>query len=115
MNELIAHLVGDYILQNHWMANEKVKRWFPAFVHGFFYTLPFLFLTQNPIALLIIGGTHVVIDRFRLAKIVARIRNWCFTDTSFPEETPIWLTFWLMIITDNTIHLIINHFALMTK
>jgi hypothetical protein len=73
---LLAHLVGDYILQSHWMAQEKVRRWWPAFVHGAFYTLPFLLITTDWRALLIIGGTHAVIDRYRLAKYLVWAKNW---------------------------------------
>jgi hypothetical protein len=112
MNELLAHLVGDYFLQSHWLANEKTKRWFPAIVHGLLYTVPFLLLTTDPVKLLIISVTHMVIDRYRLANWVARIKNWTFTPNGYPEETPAWLTVWLMIITDNTMHLLINHFVL---
>lgn len=72
---LVAHLFGDYVFQNQWMADHKVKRLWPAIVHGFFYTLPFLFITLNPWSLLIIFGTHVVIDRYRLAKYVVWFKN----------------------------------------
>jgi hypothetical protein len=68
MIELLAHLWGDYVLQNHWMANTKTKRTWPAFVHAFCYTLPFLFLTWSWKALLVIGVTHFLIDRLRLPK-----------------------------------------------
>lgn len=67
MTELLAHLVGDYCLQNHWMAMNKTSAWLPAIVHAFFYTLPFLFLSSDPRVLAIIFGTHLLIDRFRLA------------------------------------------------
>ena len=112
MEQLLAHLVGDYILQSHWMATEKVKRWWPALVHGFFYALPFILLTTNPIKLLTIGFTHSVIDRYRLANWIGRIKNWQFTQTGYPEETPTWLTTWLMIIADNNLHLLINYLVL---
>ena len=113
MELLLAHLVGDYFLQSHWMANEKTKRWFPAILHGLTYTLPFLFLTQDLIKLSIICLTHIVIDRFRLANYIAKIKNWNWkTENGYPEETPAWLWVWLMIITDNTIHLLINYLAL---
>ena len=112
MNELLAHLIGDYVFQSHWMAVEKTKHSIPAILHGITYTIPFLFLTLNPIVLLIIALSHLVIDRFRLANWVARIKNWTFTKTGYPNDTPIWLTTWLMIIVDNTLHLLINHFAL---
>jgi hypothetical protein len=68
VSELIAHLVGDYILQNHWMAVNKTSRWPLAFVHVLLYGLPFLVLGASWPALAVIVGTHLLIDRFRLAK-----------------------------------------------
>lgn len=68
MTQLLAHLLGDYVLQNHWMANTKTTRSSAALLHALFYTLPFLLLTQDPWRLAVIGGTHFVIDRFRLAR-----------------------------------------------
>lgn len=68
MTELLAHLVGDYVLQNHWIALTKTSSSKAALLHVSLYILPFLFLTHSPLALLIIGGTHFVIDRFRLAR-----------------------------------------------
>ena len=69
MEQLLAHLAGDYVLQNHWMAIKKTTRLFPALVHAVFYTLPFLLLTLDYRALLVIGATHLIIDRFRLAQL----------------------------------------------
>lgn len=68
MEQLIAHLIGDYILQNHAMAMRKTSLWFWATLHVLLYGIPFLFLTTSPIQWLIIVGTHLLIDRFRLAK-----------------------------------------------
>jgi hypothetical protein len=42
-NQLVAHAVGDYILQSDWMANEKTKRSLAALLHVMTYALPFLF------------------------------------------------------------------------
>jgi Protein of unknown function (DUF3307) len=122
---LIAHLVGDYLLQSHWMATEKVKRWWPAIVHGVVYTLPFLFVTQSPLALLVIAGTHAVIDRYRLAKHFGWLKNqlgprWSrpsFSDAmsngGYNAQTPVWLSTWLMVVTDNTLHILINFAAVL--
>lgn len=133
------HMVGDYITQTSWMANEKVRRWLPAWVHGVVYTLPFLLLTQNVWALLIIGGTHAVIDHYRLAKHFIWLRTALFeprrymgddwqtgkplyaprltwveasANFGFSKDTPAWLAGWLMFITDNIIHNAINFGAL---
>lgn len=39
MNWLIGHLVGDYLLQNDWMALNKKKAVLPCLVHCLLYTL----------------------------------------------------------------------------
>jgi hypothetical protein len=72
---LLAHLAGDYLIQSHYMAAEKVNRWWPAVAHGVTYTVPYVFVTRSPAALLTIAGTHVVIDRWRLAKHVVWLKN----------------------------------------
>jgi Protein of unknown function (DUF3307) len=115
-----AHLVGDYVLQSHWMAVEKVKHWWPALVHGAVYTLPFLFVTQSIPALLVIALTHTVIDRYRLAKYVGWAKNQLGPKSSRPSfseamanggysaTTPVWLSSFLLFVADNTIHLLVN-------
>lgn len=113
---VLAHLVGDYLLQSHWMATEKVNRWWPALVHGLTYTLPYVLVTQSLLALLVIASTHVVIDRYHLAKHVVWLKNQIgprthrpgHTSTGYPVDTPPWLAVWLLIIADNTLHLLIN-------
>ena len=75
VDQLIAHGVGDYLLQSEWMAREKTKRSLAALVHSLTYLLPFLFITTNPLTLAVIGGTHFVIDRWHLARMVAWLKN----------------------------------------
>lgn len=164
---LLAHLVGDYLCQSHWMATEKTRRWWPAIAHGVTYTLPFLIVTRSPAALVVICLTHIVIDRYRLARYVVWAKNqlgakrtyvwrtkpkegdplagreWAYgwsaadsaamrpihaqmsvappwadrirtdplagppTATGYPPDTPPWLATWLLIIADNTLHLLI--------
>lgn len=107
--------MGDYLFQSHWMATQKTSRGIAALAHALTYTLPFLLLTQAPLALLAIGGTHFVIDRWRLAKYVVWLKNGArgpFTATGYPEDTPAWLAVWLLIIADNTLHILINGAAI---
>lgn len=114
-DQILAHLVGDYLIQSHWMATEKTKRSIAAAVHALSYTLPFLFLTLSPVALTFIVGPHFVIDRWRLARFVVWAKNgMCgeITATGYPVDTPPWLAVWLLIIADNTLHLICNGVAL---
>ena len=109
-DQLVAHAVGDYLLQSEWMAVEKTKRSLPALIHCLFYLIPFLFITQNPATLAVIGGTHFVIDRWHLARYVAWLKNrpwpgsaaWpeCRA-TGFHPDTPPWMATWLVIIIDN--------------
>lgn len=117
---LLAHLFGDYVLQSDWMAQEKTKRWWPAMAHALTYGLPFLFVTQSPLALAVIVLTHAVIDRYRLARYIVWAKNllaparyrhpWseCVT-TGYHQDRPVWMVVWLMIIADNTLHLTINY------
>jgi hypothetical protein len=117
-DQILAHLVGDYILQSHWMATEKTKQSFAAGVHAATYTLPFAVLNQRPAALGFICLTHFVIDRFRIARFVVWLKNgYAFrgaptTGTGYREDVPPWLAVWLLIIADNTLHLICNGVAL---
>lgn len=117
-DQILAHLVGDYILQSHWMATEKTKQSLAAAIHAASYTSPFFFLTTNLAALAFICGTHFLIDRFRLARFVVWFKNgYAFdgnavTGTGYRDDVPPWLSVWLLIIADNTIHLICNGIAL---
>jgi hypothetical protein len=121
-DQLVAHAVGDYVVQSDWMANEKTSRTWPALAHAVSYALPFLFLTRSVAALAVIAGTHFVIDRWRLARFVVWAKEhlapsnawppWPPTTTGYPEEKPPWLAVWLMIIADNVMHVLINGAAL---
>lgn len=122
MEQLLLHLWGDFLLQSDWQALNKTKRSFPAVVHALVYSLPFLLLTQSWAALAVICGTHFLIDRFRLARYVVFGKNflgWPWpkwsdcSKTGYPSDRPDWLTVWLLIAADNTLHLTINYFTLL--
>lgn len=106
MEQLICHLIGDYWLQTNVQSNKKTTgiKW--AILHGVLYTIPFIFLTQNIISLLIISITHIIIDRYRLSFKLCQLIN--------PDlfNAPDFLKIWILIIQDNTIHLLINYLAL---
>lgn len=117
---LLAHLVGDYLIQSHWMANAKTEKslhgWVAAVAHGVTYALPFVLITQSWAALAVIAGTHIVIDHWRLARFVVWARNqiapkgWRpgLTATGGPADGPAWLHVWLLFIADNILHVLIN-------
>lgn len=121
---VLFHFIGDYLIQTDWMAQLKTSRWLPAILHGVTYTLLFGFATQSIVALLVIGGTHIVIDHYRLARHVVWAKNqlapkeyrypWSEAKlTGYRDSGPAWLNTWLMIIADNTIHVMINTFAIL--
>lgn len=132
---ILAHLLGDYLLQTNSMAQRKTGSWKWALIHAGMYSLPYavlLFILLGSLtwpwvlALLVIGGTHAVIDRYRLAKHVIWALNnglphdrrdtygWAEADANagYTEAHPPWLKTWLMFIVDNTIHLTINTAAI---
>lgn len=131
MEQLLCHLVADYWLQNDWMATNKKKKWFPAIVHGFIYTLPFLLLTHSFMALLVIGVTHIIIDHTDIVCKLNQIKNWDFRQDNYAfldSQTPLGeimvpvkdgyfgrpfaIRVWLIIIQDNILHLLINYLAI---
>jgi len=105
----IFHSVGDYVTQTNWMANEKTKRFFPAFLHATVYSLPFAFIVPFEYWV-IICSTHFFIDRYRLAVYVIRLKenNWTGDNFGYKDEMPKFLSMWLLFIADNTIHISIN-------
>jgi hypothetical protein len=134
----LAHWAGDYVFQSSWMAQTKTKSWTPAIVHAFVYTLCFVTFFRNPIGLWIIFITHLVIDRYRLARYlvwakdflappwierlgksptgIVKFRNlpWdeCQATGYHPSLTPPHLATYLMIKADNWLHVVINTAAI---
>lgn len=118
----ILHLLGDYVIQTDWMAKNKRTDLVAAALHAFVYSFPFMvyFLCSWQAAMLIFVS-HLLIDHYGLARYVVFAKNWV-TDwslnwkdcdkTGYPNDTPPWLSVWLLILADNTLHLIFNYVAL---
>lgn len=123
MKHFAAHMIGDYFLQSDWMANNKTKSNVAAASHAFAYSIPFLFFKPTIKQYALITSTHFLIDRFRLARYIVWSKNFLapkgqdhtMTDTGMPETCPTWLAFPLLIVTDNTLHCLINSFVLRKK
>jgi len=121
LEQLLLHLIGDYVFQTDWMARAKMRATLAAALHAVVYSLPFLLLSPSPAAIAVIAVSHYLIDRYRLARHLAFAKNkltswhlkWadCHT-TGFPTDVPPGHAFWLMILIDNTMHLSINYAAL---
>jgi hypothetical protein len=121
MEQLLLHLLGDYITQTDWMAQNKTKNHLPALVHAVIYTLPFLLLSPSVKAAMVILLSHYVIDHWRLARYVNFGKNWIFDHsikwrdcrrTGYSMQMAPHMADWLMILTDNTMHLFCNYAAL---
>lgn len=144
MLQLILHLLGDYVFQSDWQAQNKTKSTWAAFCHATVYSIPFAFIASWW-ALLVIWGTHLLIDRFRLARYVVYAKNFlappytfsferveqgdsaklhCLTTrwwhpwsecsaTGYHKDSPPWLSVWLLIAADNTIHLVVNYASIL--
>jgi hypothetical protein len=102
-DQLFAHAIGDYLLQNDWMAQAKTRWLIPALAHAFVYSAPFVFLcgAEMP-AFAVIFATHAIIDRWSLGRKLKPM----------PATAPESLRIWLPIICDNLLHIGINAAAL---
>lgn len=97
---IIGHLVGDYILQNNWMAMNKSKNWLALIIHSLVYTTAvFLFSLFaggiGLVAILIIFLAHIILDRRTF------VRWWLTNINKSPD------IFWLQVMVDQTFHLLI--------
>lgn len=119
MDWLIGHLIGDYLLQNDWMAQGKKNRHWPCFVHVALYTAAVMLLARWPIwAAAAVFIPHYLIDRWQFVPWYMRTigqryfmrptvidRTWqgpCLIDVSLA----VGLGPWSIIVVDNVMHLV---------
>jgi hypothetical protein len=105
---ILAHIVGDYFLQNDYLAKNKKSSSFVCAFHVLIYILPFIaVLRENNfvfdlnviIFLLLVCIQHFAIDR---TNFVVRWMNLIGQrDFAKPPMAP-----WSIIIVDNSMHLI---------
>lgn len=100
---LAGHLVGDYILQNDWMASRKASQTWPCVVHCVCYAIAiamFSFWFLSAVDIAIVGVLHFPVDRWRLAR---KFMTWNGQE-SFATGP---LAPWSIIVVDNTIHIVV--------
>jgi len=121
MEQLLLHLIGDYVTQTEWMAKKKLESLPAALLHAGVYSLPFFLITSSVPAVAVIFASHAVIDHYRLARFLVYAKNWTMDRglrwadcavTGYHKDTPAWLATALLIAVDNTTHLTINYAAL---
>jgi hypothetical protein len=90
----------------------KSHKW--ALLHAFTYAIGFAFIVPSVWAWLVIFGTHFFIDRYRLATYWIRYYNGVKDPGpfGFAADKPDYMAFWLLVIIDNTLHLLINYLAI---
>lgn len=108
VEQLILHAIGDYLIQNDWMAQNKkvltLKGELACQIHCITYSLPFLFIGSGW-AVLAIYLTHYAIDRSKFVMWYMRVTG--KNDFAKPPFTP-----WSIFAVDNTFHLVCNYLAL---
>lgn len=96
---LYAHVAGDYLLQNDWMADGKKHSSVICTVHVLAYLLPFLLAGASWWQLLAIGVQHWMQDRSTV--VLEFMRRTGKRRFASPPLAP-----WSLIVTDNALHLV---------
>lgn len=99
MHWIYAHLIGDYLLQNDWMANGKKRESWICAVHVLTYLLPFLFTPLAWWQLALIAAQHFAQDR--TAFVLWLMRKKSSAAFAQPPCGP-----WSVIVTDNILHVL---------
>lgn len=100
MHWILAHLIGDYLLQDDWMAKGKKESWNIAVAHTLAYMIPFLFVDDiNIIKFILIAIQHLVQDRTNFIVWFMKFKG--SEEFAQPPMAP-----WSIIITDNIFHIL---------
>lgn len=96
----VGHLVGDFLLQTSWMADNKRGEWFPLLVHCFIYTVTVALFALpagglSVIAIVILFIAHVLFDKSNFVFL------WLKYVSRSPDNT------WLKIVQDQVWHIVI--------
>lgn len=108
---VVAHLIGDFLLQTGWMAKNKATKWAPLFAHVVVYTVVvtiagWLAGGISVWAIALIFASHVLLDHKGF------IGWWARQIQSIHRPSDAWV----LIMTDQVFHVIILAVAvLMTQ
>lgn len=105
MHWIYAHLIGDYVIQNDWMAQNKKEKFMASkgalacFVHVVTYMIPFLLCGLAWWQLLLIALQHYLIDRTNFVIWLMEFKGskQFAHGPCFP---------WSIIVVDNTLHIL---------
>ena len=100
---IVGHLVGDYLLQNDWMALNKKKSSLPCAVHATLWTLTVCAFTgwwALP-AIAVLWITHFLQDRTRIILFwMTKINRQA--EFTKPPSAP-----WSIMVVDNVWHIVV--------
>jgi hypothetical protein len=100
---IIGHLVGDYLLQNDWMALNKKKSTTPCLIHCLLWTASVCLFTgwTAPLAIIALLATHFAQDRTQFINWWMHLK---WKDQSKFAASP--MAPWSMIVVDNVWHIV---------
>ena len=113
---LLGHLVGDYLLQTEWMAQNKMnndwKGWFAAFIHCFIYSIAVCLIMWNwdPIWFVAVFFSHFFIDKFGLGYYYLKHIKGLDTRSyrmEYLSELRAGFNAVIYTVTDNTMHIVL--------
>lgn len=99
MHWIYAHLIGDYILQNDFMALNKKKSWKHCAWHVLIYMFPFFLCDISWLAFSLIAIQHYIVDKTGFVKWFMEIKG----SKEFANGI---LAPWSIIVMDNIIHIL---------
>ena len=89
MNPFVSHLIGDFILQNEWMAVNKKNRSLACLVHTLVYLIPFLICQLQWWQIALIAIQHFIQDRTEIIMWWGRV--WKRTDLKRWNALPLFV------------------------
>ena len=89
MNPFVVHLIGDFILQNEWMVENKKIKSIVCFVHVLVYLIPFLLTGLQWWQILLIGVQHFAQDRSQF--VFWWMRVWKKVDPEKWDQLPLYV------------------------
>jgi len=104
MHWIPAHFIGDYVIQNGWMARGKKKSSFVCAVHVGTYMIPYLFCGLLWWQLALIAVQHFIQDRTHI--VDWWMKFYCGEEFTNPPWTP-----WSPVVIDNIWHLLWVYFV----
>jgi len=101
MDFLAGHLLGDFLLQNRWLAERKQESVCGMALHAAIVTACIMLFTGwFDVRSVMVFGSHFLIDWFRLGK---RWPEWVRQGKPYSDTPP---AAWLGLIMDQAMHII---------